>query len=151
MVFAGTFTAGGLEIAVQDGEVRIVSEGRSRKFVGQVQQNTFSGPYAVGRSQPVLYVTERCVFQLTPEGLELVEVALPTERLDGREQDLRIAILGGSAVEADARRGTDGPVSLERLAEDLFAVRDEENALELGAVTVERTQPGRAGDLGVAQ
>ncbi len=75
VVFAGTFTAGGLEIAVDDGQVRIVSEGRARKFVTQVQQNTFSGPYAVERSQPVLYVTERCVFQLTSEGLELVEVA----------------------------------------------------------------------------
>jgi propionate CoA-transferase len=60
---------------VQDGQVKIVTEGKARKFVTQVQQNTFSGPYAVQRSQPVLYVTERCVFKLTPEGLELVEVA----------------------------------------------------------------------------
>ncbi|GJD93518.1 acyl CoA:acetate/3-ketoacid CoA transferase [Methylobacterium iners] len=75
VVFAGTFTVGGLEVEVDDGKVRIVQEGKSQKFVSQVEQNTFSGPYAQSRSQPVLYVTERCVFQLTGDGLELIEVA----------------------------------------------------------------------------
>lgn len=75
VVFAGTFTVGGLEIAVEDGKVRIVTEGKSRKFIRQVEENTFSGPFAQERNQPVIYVTERCVFQLTKEGLELVEVA----------------------------------------------------------------------------
>jgi propionate CoA-transferase len=75
VVFAGTFTAGGLEVAVEDGKLRIVKEGRARKFVMQVEQVTFSGQYAAQRAQPVLYVTERCVFQLTDHGLELIEVA----------------------------------------------------------------------------
>jgi propionate CoA-transferase len=75
VVFAGTFTAGGLEVAVEDGKLRIVKEGRARKFVMQVEQVTFSGQYAAERGQPVLYVTERCVFQLTDHGLELIEVA----------------------------------------------------------------------------
>lgn len=75
VVFAGTFTVGGLKVAIEDGELKIVQEGRSRKFVEQVGQVTFSGNYAKQRSQPVLYVTERCVFQLTPDGLELIEVA----------------------------------------------------------------------------
>jgi propionate CoA-transferase len=75
VVFAGTFTAGGLKIAIEDGKLRIVQEGRSRKFVKQVEQVTFSGQYAAQKSQPVLYVTERCVFQLTDHGLELIEVA----------------------------------------------------------------------------
>ena len=44
---------------------RIVKEGRARKFVKQVEQITFSGKYAAQKSQPVIYVTERCVFQLT--------------------------------------------------------------------------------------
>ena len=35
----------------------------------------FPAAYSVQRGQPVLYVTERCVFKLTPDGLELVEVA----------------------------------------------------------------------------
>lgn len=75
VVFAGTFTVGGLNVAIEDGRVVIKQEGRSRKFIKQVEQNTFSGPYAQTRGQPVLYVTERCVFELTPEGLELTEIA----------------------------------------------------------------------------
>ncbi len=75
VVFAGTFTSGGLVTRVEEGRLRIVQEGRSRKFVAEVEQNTFSGPYAQERTQPVLYVTERCVFNLTQRGLELIEVA----------------------------------------------------------------------------
>ncbi len=75
VVFAGTFTAGGLEVEIHYGKLKIVKEGRARKFVNNVEQITFSGPYACRKSQPVIYVTERCVFQLTPGGLELIEVA----------------------------------------------------------------------------
>jgi propionate CoA-transferase len=75
VVFAGTFTAGGLEVAIEDGKIRIVKEGRAKKFVKQVEQVTFAGQYAAQQSQPVIYVTERCVFQLTDHGLELIEVA----------------------------------------------------------------------------
>jgi propionate CoA-transferase len=75
VVFAGTFTAGGLEVAIEDGKLKIIKEGRAKKFVKQVEQVTFSGQYAAQKSQPVLYVTERCVFQLTDHGLELIEVA----------------------------------------------------------------------------
>ncbi|MBA2125730.1 acyl CoA:acetate/3-ketoacid CoA transferase [Hyphomicrobium methylovorum] len=75
VVFAGTFTAGGLEVAIEDGKLKIIKEGKARKFVKQVEQVTFAGQYAAQRSQPVIYVTERCVFQLTEHGLELIEVA----------------------------------------------------------------------------
>ena len=75
LIFAGTFTAGGLDVEVKDGKLRIVKEGRSRKFVKKVEQITFNGAYAAENDQPVLYVTERCVFRRTKEGMELVEVA----------------------------------------------------------------------------
>ncbi len=75
VVFAGTFTAGGLKVEVKDGKLKILEEGRSKKFVKRVEQITFSGTYAAMRSQPVIYVTERCVFQLTLQGLELIEIA----------------------------------------------------------------------------
>ena len=75
VVFVGTFTAGDLEIAVEDGQLRILKEGRARKFVGEVEHRTFSGAEAWRRGQPVLYITERCVFRLCAEGLELTEVA----------------------------------------------------------------------------
>jgi propionate CoA-transferase len=75
IVFAGTFTAGGLRIGVEDGRLRILQEGRARKFVARVGQVTFSAAFANETGQPVLYVTERCVFRLTPKGLALSEVA----------------------------------------------------------------------------
>lgn len=75
IVFVGTFTAGGLKVSVEDGKLRIVKEGKVRKFVNQVEHVTFSGKYAVMKNQTVRYVTERCVFSLTKEGMELVEIA----------------------------------------------------------------------------
>lgn len=75
VVFCGTFTTKGLTIATGDGTLRILSEGSVKKFVSDVEQITFSGEYAVEMGQPVLYITERAVFKLTPEGLELTEVA----------------------------------------------------------------------------
>ena len=58
-----------------DGRVRIVTQGRQRKFVESVQQVTFSGQRAAHKKQSVLYITERCVFSLVPDGLRLIEVA----------------------------------------------------------------------------
>jgi propionate CoA-transferase len=75
VVFVGTFNAGKQDIAIQNGTVKIVRDGTCQKFVDSVEHRTFSGAYAVSRGQPVLYITERCVFQLTPDGVELVEVA----------------------------------------------------------------------------
>nr|WP_282572180.1 acyl CoA:acetate/3-ketoacid CoA transferase [Roseomonas acroporae] len=75
LIFAGTFTAGGLKIAIADGKVRIEKEGRAKKFNRKVEQVTFSGDYAAEIGQPVFFVTERCVLKRTAEGLELTEVA----------------------------------------------------------------------------
>ena len=75
VVYCGTFTAGGLKIGVEDGELQILQEGDSQKFLDEVEQITFSGDYAIEKGQPVLYITERAVFALTPEGVELKEIA----------------------------------------------------------------------------
>ena len=75
VVYCGTFTTKGLKVAVQDGKLVILQEGQKDKFVEQVEHVTFSGEYAQQVGQPVLYVTERCVFELTKEGIELTEVA----------------------------------------------------------------------------
>jgi len=75
LCFLGTFTAGGLEVAVGDGRLSIRAEARSSKFVKAVEQITFSSAQAVKSGQRVLYITERCVFSLTPNGLLLQEVA----------------------------------------------------------------------------
>jgi propionate CoA-transferase len=75
VIFVGTFMAGRLQLAIEDGRLRIVTDGTLKKFVREVEHRTFSGSYAAKRGQPVLYITERCVFELTGEGLELVEIA----------------------------------------------------------------------------
>jgi propionate CoA-transferase (EC 2.8.3.1) len=74
-VYCGTFTAGGLEIAISDGKLQIVNEGRAKKFIKEVEQVTFSGDYAFETHQPVIYVTERAVFEITADGLTLTEIA----------------------------------------------------------------------------
>jgi len=76
VVFVGTFTAGGLQVRIEDGRVHIDHEGSQRKFVRAVEHRTFSGERARKNGQRVLYVTERCVFRLADAGgLELIEIA----------------------------------------------------------------------------
>lgn len=74
-VFCGTFTAGGLKTEIRDGELKILQEGRHKKFLRDVEHITFSGDYAREAGQSVLYVTERAVFEMTGEGLVLREIA----------------------------------------------------------------------------
>jgi propionate CoA-transferase len=75
IIFVGTFTAGDLQVAIEDEKLKITKEGPHKKLINQVEHVTFSGKTAVMTNQPVLYVTERCVFRLTPEGMELTEIA----------------------------------------------------------------------------
>ena len=80
LVFCGTFTSGGLEVAVEKGRIRIVKEGRIRKFVDSVQQLSFNGELGAASKRRILYVTERAVFKLTPKGPELIEEAPGIDR-----------------------------------------------------------------------
>lgn len=75
VVFCGTFTAGGLKIGFENGELRILQEGKVKKFVNNVEQITFSGDIANKNNKKVTYVTERAVFELTKNGLMLIEIA----------------------------------------------------------------------------
>jgi propionate CoA-transferase len=75
LVFCGTFTAGGLQLTIENGQLRIIQEGAIRKFVQHVEQISFSGLQARQQAQDVLYITERAVFRLHAAGLELVEIA----------------------------------------------------------------------------
>ncbi|WP_319238886.1 acyl CoA:acetate/3-ketoacid CoA transferase [uncultured Propionivibrio sp.] len=75
VVFVGTFTAGKLDVTVDNGALKILTEGETIKFVSEVEHRTFSGEYASKNGQTVLYITERCVFRLVEGGLELIEIA----------------------------------------------------------------------------
>lgn len=75
VVFCTTFTAGGLDVRVRDGNLDIAQDGTIGKFVERIEQLSFSADYARRKGQEVRYVTERAVFRLGATGLELIEVA----------------------------------------------------------------------------
>ncbi len=75
VVFVGTFAVGKPEIELTGSGMKIVKDSDQSKFVKELQQITFSGVYAMKNGQEIMYVTERAVFRLTPEGLLLTEIA----------------------------------------------------------------------------
>ncbi len=113
VVFCGTFTAGGLEIAIEGGELHILQEGKHRKFLEHVEHVTFSGDYAAEKGQRVLYVTERAVFELRDGGLTLIEIA------PGGDVDAHVVALmdfaptvSPSLTDMDPRIFRDAPMGL---------------------------------------
>ena len=74
-MFCGTFDAKGAQINTGQGTLEVERPGKVRKFVKLVDQITFSGKQALKQGQEVVYVTERAVFRLISEGLELIETA----------------------------------------------------------------------------
>lgn len=74
VVFCLTFNTKGLEAYEEDGLLKIVKEGTIPKIVENVRSISFSGKRAIETDQNVLYITERGVFKLTPEGLALIEI-----------------------------------------------------------------------------
>src|SRR5690349_2683097 len=118
-VFVGTFNAGHLNVAIEEGKLRILEEGGAAKFVHEVEHRTFSGRYAAARGQPVLYVTERCVFALTGEGLELIEVAPGVDVERDILARMRFAPIVRDPRPMDARIFRAAPM---RLRDDLLSV-----------------------------
>ncbi len=113
VVFVGTFAAGDLEVAVDGGKLRILRDGKAMKFVADVEHRTFSGVEAAKRGKTVLYITERCVFRLGPDGLELTEIAPGVDL----QQDIlaRMAftpVMRGEPAPMDERIFRDEPMNL---------------------------------------
>jgi propionate CoA-transferase len=120
VVFVGTFTTGGLKVSVRDGKLCIDQEGKVNKFVKQVEHVTFSGDYALSKDQPVLYITERCVFKLTAEGMELVEIAPGIDLEKDILQHMAFKpVVNGTAATMDERIFSPDPMGLKA---DLFAI-----------------------------
>ncbi len=75
VLFLGTFTIRS-QVVIEAQELHVHHDsGKVHKFIEEVEHRTFSGAYATRKGQTVLYITERCVFQLTKAGLELIEIA----------------------------------------------------------------------------
>jgi propionate CoA-transferase len=75
VVFGGTLTAGDLDIGWEGGRTVIRKEGRHRKFVRKLEQICYNAKIGRERGQVALFVTERAVFRVGPQGLELIEIA----------------------------------------------------------------------------
>jgi propionate CoA-transferase len=163
VVFTGTFTAGTLEIECRAGSLRIVRDGEVRKFVNKVEHVTFSGEVARLSGKSVLYVTERCVFRLTNEGLELIEIApgIDLERDILAKMDFAPRIPNQPRL-MDRRIFADGPMNLreqmlsipleQRFTYDeatnhffvnleRFALRNEDDIERIRQIVVERLAP----------
>lgn len=74
VIFCLTFTAKGLVARHTGAGVVIEREGELKKFRDEICSISFSAKNALQNGQRVLYVTERCVFELTEGGLRLLEV-----------------------------------------------------------------------------
>ncbi|WP_150427969.1 acyl CoA:acetate/3-ketoacid CoA transferase [Dechloromonas sp. CZR5] len=113
VVFVGTFTAGNLEVAIEAGKLHIREDGKSVKFVDEVEHRTFSGPEAARRGKEVVYVTERCVFRLTARGLQLTEIAPGVDlQKDILDKMAFPPIIDGEPALMDARIFAEGPMGI---------------------------------------
>ena len=119
LVFTGTFTARGLSVRASEGRLEIASEGRARKFGSSIEQVTFSGARAARLGQPVMYVTERCVFRLEPEGLRLVEIAPGVDMQRDILDQMSFRPLLDEVVQMDPRIFMDMPMGLK---DDLLTI-----------------------------
>jgi len=76
LIFAGTFTTGGLTISTEGEQLAILHEGRSKKFAKNAASITYRVAEGVRRrGQKAILVTERAVFNIDEEGLTLIEIA----------------------------------------------------------------------------
>lgn len=108
LIFTGTFTTAGLDVAVGNGQLAVRHEGKVRKFVDRVDEITYPLLRNVReRGQKAKLVTERAVFNVEPDGLVLAEIA---PGIDARTQVLDL-------MAVPPRRILD---PLPRMAETLF-------------------------------
>ncbi len=75
VVYCFPFAGGGLNVDFQEGKLKILQEGKQQKFFNDVDEISASGEYSSKIRQKVVYVTERCVFELAGDGLQIIEVA----------------------------------------------------------------------------
>ena len=92
IVFSGWFEAGAQVDLNSDG-INIKAPGKFSKMVDEVEHVTFSGQRAREQGQRVIYVTERCVIELSGNGL------VATEIMPGVKPDEHIVGASGGRVQ----------------------------------------------------
>src|ERR687892_1427417 len=114
LVFGGTFTTAGLDVAIAGGRLAIRQEGKIQKLVPEVEQVTFSGRCGREQRQDVTVVTERCVLKQAEAGLTVVEIApgIDLER-DVLEQAGFALAISPDLIEMDSRLFRPEPMRLE--------------------------------------
>ncbi len=116
VVFCFPFTLGKTITKTSDGKLDILQNGKPDKFVPLVNHITFSGKRANSVGQKIIYVTERAVFELRPEGFTLVEIApgvcLKKDILD--KMRFRPKIISG-LKEMDARIFSEEPMGMREI------------------------------------
>ncbi len=75
LVLLSALRAGGLRWEIRPEGPRLLREGTIPRFVPVVRERTFPGRVAWSRGAQVLYLTDRCAFELSAEGLLLTEIA----------------------------------------------------------------------------
>ncbi|RJX69389.1 3-oxoacid CoA-transferase [Vibrio sinensis] len=111
--FCGTFTAGKLEVETGNGELTIVNDGHINKLISEVQQITFSADVARRNHKPVLYITERAVFKLGEQTLELIEIAPGVDlQKDVLAKMDFVPVISPNLALMDARIFCDAPMGL---------------------------------------
>ena len=96
LVFAGQFRSGGADVTIDTSGLRIIREGRHAKIVGCVDEVTVPGEVLRRDGRSVCIVTERCSFELGPNGLALVEI------VEGIDVQRDVIALCGAPVEIAA-------------------------------------------------
>jgi propionate CoA-transferase len=113
IVFSGLFEAGA-QLDLTEESLTVRSPGKFTKMVDEVEHVTFSGRRARELGQDVLYITERCVIQLTDNGLlateimpginaqkDIVEASNGRVKLAGNASLMPKALLQNGAMELD--------------------------------------------------
>ncbi len=113
IVFSGWFEAGA-EMALSDTALSVARPGKFTKMVSAVEHVTYAGRRGQSLGQDVLYITERCVMRLGPQGLQAVEImpGIDAERDIVQASQGRVTIAPGA-----------GPMPLSLLAPGPMGLR----------------------------
>jgi propionate CoA-transferase len=74
-VFCGTFSTKGLQVSATSAGLSLEHEGSIIKVVDKVEQITFASSAARQDDRSAVYVTERAVFEMSANGITLIEIA----------------------------------------------------------------------------